>query len=167
VDTAGFPKDIYYFYQSRWTSKPMVHVLPHWNWKAGDTMPVIAYSNADSVELFLNDQSLGEKTFAAGEVQLQWNVPFTPGTLKAVAKKNGVVVATDEVKTANEPAKVVLKPDRAVIKADGKDLVFIEADVVDANGTLVPNADNLINFNVTGGTIVGVDNGNAISLGTL
>jgi beta-galactosidase len=164
VDTAGFPKDIYYFYQSGWTSKPMVHVLPHWNWKQGDTIPVIAYSNADSVELFLNGQSLGVKTFAPGDLQLQWDVPFTPGTLKAVAKKNGIVVATDEVKTADEPAKVVLKPDRAVIKADGKDLVFIEADVVDANGLLVPNADNLINFNVTGGTIVGVDNGNAISL---
>nr|WP_244999144.1 discoidin domain-containing protein [Paenibacillus aceris] len=164
VDTAGFPKDIYYFYQSRWTSKSMVHLLPHWNWKAGDTVPVIAYSNADSVELFLNGQSLGEKTFAAGDLQLKWDVPFTPGTLKAVAKKNGAIVATDEVKTAGEPAKVVLKPDRAAVKADGKDLVFIEADVVDSNGTLVPNADNLINFSVTGGTIVGVDNGNAISL---
>ncbi|MFC5449980.1 discoidin domain-containing protein [Paenibacillus aestuarii] len=164
VDTAGFPKDIYYFYQSRWTSKPMVHLLPHWNWKSGDTVPVIAYSNADSVELFLNGQSLGVKTFVPGDLQLEWDVPFTPGTLKAVAKKNGVEVASDEVKTADEPARVVLKPDRTVIKADGKDLVFIEADVVDANGLLVPNADNLINFNVTGGTIVGVDNGNAASL---
>ncbi|WP_310190276.1 discoidin domain-containing protein [Bacillus sp. 3255] len=163
VDTAGFPKDIYYFYQSRWTSKPMVHVLPHWNWKTGDTIPVIAYSNADSVELFLNNQSLGVKTFAPGDLQVQWNVTFTPGTLKAVAKKNGVVVATDEVKTASESAKVLLKPERTVIKADGKDLVFIEADIVDANGALVPNADNLINFSVTGGTIVGVDNGNSIS----
>jgi beta-galactosidase len=163
VDTAGFPKDIYYFYQSRWTSKPMVHVLPHWNWKAGDIIPVIAYSNADSVELFLNDQSLGVRTFAPGVLQVQWNVTYSPGTLKAVAKKDGVVVATDEVKTASEPAKVLLKPERTVIKADGKDLVFIEADIVDANGTLVPNADNLINFSVSGGTIVGVDNGNAIS----
>jgi beta-galactosidase len=165
VDTAGFPKDEYYFYKSQWTTTPMVHILPSWNWQTGQTIPVWAYTNAATVELFLNGKSLGVQTNNPNgpTFHLAWNVAYEPGTLKAVAKdKDGNVVATNEVKTAGDAAKIVLKEDRSLIKSDGQDLAFIEADVVDKDGNLVPNADNLINFTVTGGKIVGVDNGNPI-----
>jgi beta-galactosidase len=163
VDTAGFPKDIYYFYQSHWTTAPMVHILPHWNWSAGTTVTVFAYTNCDSVELFLNDVSLGSKTFASGAVHLEWSVPWASGTLRAEGKRGGAVVATEEVKTAGAAAKLALSADRSTISADGKDLAFITADVQDANGILVPTAANALTFSVTGpGAIVGLDNGNAI-----
>ena len=163
VDTAGFPKDIYYFYQSHWTTAPMVHILPHWNWSAGTTVTVFAYTNCDSVELFLNDVSLGSKTFAAGAVHLEWSVPWATGTLRAEGKRGGVVVVTEEVKTAGAAAQLALSADRSTISADGKDLAFITADVQDANGILVPTAANALAFSVTGpGAIVGLDNGNAI-----
>lgn len=163
VDTCGFPKDIYYFYQSKWSSKPMVHILPHWNWSNGATVEVWAYSNCDTVELFLNGQSLGVKSMG-NNGHVSWNVRWAPGTLRAKAVKGGTVVY-DEVVTAGNPAKIQLKPDRTTITADGKDLVFIETDIVDSNGVFVPTANNTVNFSVSGpGVIVGVDNGNAASL---
>jgi beta-galactosidase len=162
IDTCGFPKDIYYFYQSKWTTKPMVHILPHWNWSNGTTVEVWAYSNCDTVELFLNGVSQGVKT-VGNSLHLTWNVPWASGTLRAKGAKGGTVVY-DEVATAGAAAKVRLKPDRSSISADGKDLVFIEADITDANGVIVPTAANPVNFSVSGpGTIVGVDNGNAPS----
>jgi beta-galactosidase len=163
VDTCGFPKDIYYFYQSKWTTKPMVHILPHWNWSNGTNVEVWAYSNCDTVEIFLNGTSLGSKSVGnAGH--LSWNVPWSSGALRAKGTKGGTVVY-DEVVTAGSAAKVQLKPDRTSITADGKDLVYIEADITDANGVVVLNAANTVNFSVSGpGTIVGVDNGNATSL---
>ncbi|WP_265445794.1 carbohydrate-binding protein [Acetivibrio straminisolvens] len=163
VDTCGFPKDIYYFYQSKWSDKPMVHILPHWNWSNGTTVEVWAYSNCDTVELFLNGTSLGVKSMG-NNGHVSWNVPWTPGTLRAKAVKGGTVVY-DEVTTAGNPAKVRLKPDRTTIAADGKDLVFIETDIVDNNGVLVPTASNTVNFSISGpGVIVGVDNGNPASV---
>jgi beta-galactosidase len=163
VDTAGFPKDIYYLYQSRWTTAPMVHILPHWNWSAGTTVTVFVYSNCDSVELFLNDVSQGSKTFASGAVHLEWNVAWASGTVRAEGKRGGAVVANEEVKTAGAAAKVVLSADRDTIEADGKDLAFVTADVQDAAGVFVPTAVNAVSFSVSGpGEIVGVDNGNAI-----
>ena len=165
VDTAGFPKDVYYFYQSRWTTTPMVHLLPHWNWTAGTMVTVYAYSNCESVELFLNDQSQGAKSITAGALPLhmEWTVPWAAGTLRADCKNGGSVVAQDTVKTAGAAAKVVLSADRPNIHADGKDLVFITADVKDANGVLVPNAANAITFSVSGpGKLAGLDNGNPI-----
>jgi len=163
VDTAGFPKDIYYFYQSRWTTTPMVHILPHWNWSTGTTVTVFAYSNCESVELFLNNVSLGSKTFASGAVHLEWSVPWASGTLRAEGNRGGTVVVTEEVKTAGAAAKVALSADRNTISADGNDLAFITAEVQDANGILVPTAANALTFSVTGpGAIVGLDNGNAI-----
>jgi len=162
VDTCGFPKDIYYFYQSKWTTKPMVHILPHWNWSNGTNVEVWAYSNCDTVELFLNGVSQGVKNVGSS-LHLSWNIPWKEGTLQAKATKGGVVVY-DQVITSGSAAKVQLKPDRKSITADGKDLVYIEVNITDANGVIVPTASNKVDFSVSGpGTIVGVDNGNAIS----
>ncbi len=173
IDTAGFPKDIYYFYQSRWNhdGPTMVHITPmDWtSWTAGQSVPIYVYSNADSVELFLNGTSLGSKnvdTKAAdtNSGHLQWSVTFASGTLEAKAKKNGAVVVTDTVQTAGTAAGVTLKVDRAAIAADGLDLAYVEADIVDAKGVLVPQAGNEIEFSVTGpGAMVGVDNGDSIN----
>ncbi len=166
VDLCGFPKDRYYLYQSQWTTKPMVHVLPHWNWAGyeGKEIPVWCFSNGDSVELFLNGQSLGEKNFKETKTRfhLEWQVPYTPGILKAVAKKDGKIVATDEVRTAGAPAKLLLSPDHNKIAADGEDLSFITVKIVDKDGNICPNADQKITFSLTGpAKIVGVDNGDA------
>ena len=163
VDTAGFPKDIYYFYQSKWTTTPMVHILPHWNWSVGTTVTVFVYSNCDSVELFLNEASQGSKTLASGALHLEWNVAWASGSVRAEGKRGGTVAVSEEVKTAGAAAKVALSADRTTINADGKDLAFITADIQDANGTFVPTAANAVSFFVSGpGEIVGVDNGNAI-----
>jgi beta-galactosidase len=173
IDTADFPKDIFYFYQSRWNyaGPTMVHVVPmDWtSWSQGQAVKVFAYSNADSVELFLNGNSLGSKTVdpVAGHANaghLQWSVPFATGTLQAKATKNGAVAATDTVQTAGAAASLTLKADRAAISADGQDLSFVEVDVVDSKGVLVPKANNSIAFTIDGpGRLVGVDNGDATS----
>ncbi len=195
IDLAGFPKDRYYLYQSEWSSKPMVHVLPHWNWEGmeGKPIPVMAYTNAQEVELFLNGKSLGRKKRFSEPValpvgrnvitgvggtdkaliednkflskwRLEWQVPYAPGTLKVVAYNNGKQVAVDEVKTAGAPAKIRLAPDRSAIAADGDDLSFVTVRVEDANGNLCPNASSLVKFAVTGaGKIEAVDNGSAAS----
>jgi beta-galactosidase len=171
IDTAGFPKDIYYFYQSRWNhdGPTMVHITPmDWtSWTAGQSIPVYVYSNADSVELFLNGTSLGSKNVDAkaadsNSAHLAWSVAFASGTLEARATKNGAVVVTDTVQTAGSAAGVALKVDRAAIAADGLDLAYVEADIVDAKGVLVPHAGSEIAFSVTGpGALVGVDNGDS------
>jgi beta-galactosidase len=164
IDLAGFPKDVYYMYQSEWTNKPVLHILPHWNWNPGDTIDVWAYSNCQEVELFLNGKSLGTKHKEGDALHLLWRVPFIPGTLKAVGRTNGVEVLTDEVRTANVPARIVLSADRGNIHAGGTDLSFVTVKIVDKNGVMVPRADNLVKFKVEGeGKIAGVDNGNPIS----
>jgi len=168
IDTADFPKDVFYFYQSKWNASgpTMVHVVPmNWtNWTAGQSVKVMVYSNADSVELFLNNKSQGSKTMTATTGHLQWSVPFATGTLEARATKGGAVVATDKVQTAAAAAGLALTVDRASIAADGRDLAFVEVDVVDALGVIVPQASNSISFAVSGpGTLVGVDNGDSTS----
>lgn len=168
IDTANFPKDIYYFYQSKWNAggPPMVHIVPmNWtNWTNGQAVKVLVYTNADSVELFLNGKSQGAKTMDAATGRLQWSVPFATGTLEAKASKGGAVVATDKVQTAGAAAALTVQADRTSIVADGRDLSFVEVDVVDAQGVIVPQASNTIDFTISGpGTIVGVDNGNPIS----
>ena len=185
VDLAGFPKDRYYLYQSVWTTAPMVHLLPHWNWAGheGQPIPVMAYSNADEVELSLNGTSLGRKkvggepvalpvgksvnsegTFAS-RYRLRWDVPYRKGTLHAVAYREGKVVAEDTVRTAGAPARIVLTPDRSTIAADGSDLSFVSVRIEDKDGTLCPDATNQIRFKLSGpGRIAGVDNGDSASL---
>jgi beta-galactosidase len=162
IDLAGFPKDRYYLYQSQWTDKPVVHLLPHWNWKGfeGKEIPVWCFTNAESVELFLNGKSLGIKDFKDSKsLHLEWKVPYEAGVLKAVGKKAGKTI-TEEVRTAGEPAKLIVRPDRKQIAADGQDLSYVEVSVVDKDGNICPNADNVIAFGLEGpGTIAGVDNG--------
>ncbi|MEN8077753.1 Ig-like domain-containing protein [Clostridioides difficile] len=195
IDTAGFEKDIYYFYQSQWSNEPMVHLLPHWNWENdnsikvdGNKILVKAYTNANSVDLYYNEDvnsnELGSlvasdeyevtnagyngqyKETSDGKLHLEFRVEYRPGKLTAVAKdQNGQEIARDVVKTANEAKAIDLSADRQVIEADGYDLSYITVDIVDENGTLVPDANNLVNFEVSGnGVIVGVDNGNAASV---
>lgn len=166
IDLAGFPKDVYYLYQSVFTNKPVLHIYPHWNWKQGDTVDVVAYyNNADEVELFLNGKSLGKQSKNGEELHVKWRVPFAAGTLKAVSTKNGKIVLTKEVKTAGEAYKLTLKADRNIITADGKDLSFVTVEVRDKNGILVPNAKDLIKFSISGeGFIAGVDNGDPVSM---
>jgi len=165
IDMCGFPKDTYYFYQSQWTEKPMVHILPHWNWKGmeGTKIPVVAYSNCGSVELFLNGKSLGEQEMG-DKMDLVWQVPYQSGVLLAKGKKDGKVVCIKEIKTAGAPVKIQLLADRKTITADGKDVVHIEVNVQDKDNNFVPNASNRINFKVEGeATIIAVDNGDPLN----
>ncbi len=166
VDLAGFPKDAYYMYQSEWTSKPVLHLFPHWNWQPGKKVDVWAYyNNADEVELFLNGKSLGTRSKQGEELHVAWPVNYEAGTLKAVSRKNGKEVLVKEIKTAGKPAKIALIADRTTIAADGKDLSFVTVKILDANGNPVPDAASLVQFKLQGeGTIAGVDNGFQASL---
>ena len=165
IDLAGFPKDVYYMYQSEWTQKPVLHLLPHWNWKAGQSIDVWAYSNAEEVELFLNGKSVGTKKKAANKSHFAWKVPFEAGTLTAVSKSNGKVILTESIKTAGKPSKLVLSTDRSQLKADGKDLSFVTVKVLDEAGNIVPTANNMVTFELTGtGSIAGLDNGSPTCL---
>jgi len=166
VDLAGFPKNAYYMYQSEWTNTPVLHLLPHWNWEKGKSIDVWAYyNNADEVELFLNGKSQGVKKKTGEDLHVEWKVNYEPGTLKAVSRKSGKIVLIREIKTAGAAAKIELSADRKNISSNGTDLSFITVKVLDAEGNLVPNADNLIKFNITGnGFIAGVDNGYQASM---
>ena len=164
-DLCGFPKDSYYFYKSQWTKEPMVHLLPHWNWKAGQLVDIVAYTNCDEVKLFLNNQPLETKNFKnITKLSLRWEIPYASGVLRAEGYINGRLVATDKVQTSGEAAKISLTADRNTLDASGKDLSFITVQILDEKGILVPGADNLVHFDVIGeGRIVGVANGNPMS----
>ncbi|KOP36905.1 glycoside hydrolase family 2 [Flavobacterium sp. WLB] len=165
VDLAGFPKDVYYMYQSEWTNKTVLYVFPHWNWKAGQTVDVWAYyNNADEVELFVNGKSVGKRSKKGDDLHVMWRIPFQAGTLKAISRKNGKTVLEKEIKTAGNPSQLKLTADRSTIKADKNDLSFVTVDILDEKETLVPNANNEINFSLTGnGKIVGVCSGDPVS----
>lgn len=165
VDLAGFPKDVYYMYQSEWTNKTVLHLLPHWNWKEGQNVDVWAYyNNADEVELFLNGKSVGIKKKMGDDLHIMWRLPFEPGTLKAISRKNGKIVKQTTVTTAGIAAKLKLTPDRKTIKADGDDLSFVTVEITDKNGILSPKANNEIHFSLKGnGKIVGVCSGDPVS----
>ena len=167
VDLAGFPKDVYYMYQSEWRpDKTVLHLFPHWNWTPGQTVDLFAYyNNADEVELFVNGKSQGVRSKGDGEYHVMWRVPFEPGTIKAVSRKAGKTVAEQVINTAGEPAQIRLTPDRATIAADGNDLSFVTVEILDSEGNLCPTAVNEVTFTVEGaGQNEGVDNGNPISL---
>jgi beta-galactosidase len=161
IDLAGFPKDVYYMYQSEWTSKPVLHIFPHWNWVKGQTVDVWAYySQADEVELYLNGRSLGVRKKQGDELHVWWRVAWEAGELKAVSRLKGKVVLTEVVTTAGAAARMELQPDRRVLRADGSDLCFVTVRVLDAVGRLVPDAGNDIQFRVSGaGVLAGMDNG--------
>lgn len=164
VDLAGFPKDRYYLYQSRWRPDlPMVHILPHWNWKEriGKETPVFVYTSGDEVELFLNGKSLGKKKKGQYEYRLRWeNVIYEPGALKAIAYKNGAFWAEEIVETTGEPKKIALSTDKRSICQDGSELMFVTVRVEDEKGRMVPDAKNFIRCKISGGgEIVATDNG--------
>jgi beta-galactosidase len=184
LDTCGFPKDGYYFYQSRWTRETVLHLFPHWNWsgREGKVITITCYTNCDTVELFLNGKSLGMKGYAfprpgmvgtygnypprakalqtTADLHLSWDVPFTPGTLTANGVKDGKVIRTVEIKTTGAPAKLALTADRSRISSGPSDVAHVTVQVVDAEGRVVPTANNEIAFAVEGaGRILGVDNG--------
>jgi beta-galactosidase len=168
IDLAGFKKDRFYLYQSRWRPElPMAHILPHWTWqeRIGQVTPVHVFTSGDEAELFLNDQSLGRKKKGDFEYRFRWDdVIYQPGTLKVVAYKNGKKWATDEVKTSGEPAKLKVEVDRKEISGDGKDLCFVTVIVTDSSGVEAARATNRIRFKVEGaGKIIATDNGDATS----
>jgi len=161
MDTCGFPKDNFYYYQSSWVDSPVLHILPHWNWagREGQAVDVRAQSNCEEVELFLNGRSLGrkaEKRYA----EFKWSVPYAPGALSAVGYKDGKAVAAARVETTGAPAAVQLKPDHPRVGANGEDVAVFTLSVADAQGRVVPTAGNKVAFELTGpGRIIGVGNG--------
>ena len=175
-DLAGLPKDRYYLYRSRWnTSEHTIHLLPHWTWpdRKGKVTPVYCYTDCPSAELFVNGKSQGRifknKDSRLDRYRLRWNnVVYEPGEIKVVAyDNNGRVVGEQTVRTAGKPARLSLEADRTTIAADGSDLAFITVSLRDTDGTLIPDADNQLEFEVTGaGVFKAVCNGDATSLET-
>lgn len=166
VDLAGFPKDIYYMYQSEWTDQTVLHLFPHWNWKKDDVVDICCYyNNADEVELFVNGQSHGSQSKDSLHLQCMWRLAYEPGTISAVSRKDGKVVASQTINTAGRAAQLRATADRTRIKADGKDLSFVTIEVLDEDGNLCPFAENEIHFKTQGTAfIAGVDNGSQVSL---
>jgi len=162
LDTCGFPKDVYYYYQSWWTDQPVLHLFPHWSWpgKEGQDIDVWCYSNCRQVELFLNGQSLGKKTMPRYS-HLEWQVKYEPGALSAKGyDSDGKVIGETRVESTGEPAAIVLEPDRKILDADGADISLVSVKIVDAQGRTVPMATNEVTFSVTGaGHLLGLGNG--------
>ena len=188
IDTCGFAKDGFYFYQSLWTKIPVLHLSPHWNWAGseGQIVPVICFTNCDTVELFLNGKSLGVQGYmfpemgmegkysnfpartrviqTTGDLHLTWYVPYQPGTLRAVGTKDGQVIMTVDQITTGAPAAIRLTADRTHIDTRWDDLSHVTVEIVDSQRRVVPTADNEVVFELTGpGRILGLDNGQADS----
>jgi beta-galactosidase len=164
MDACGFPKNIYYYYQSWWTDNDVLHLSPHWNWKGREGQPVDVWvnTNADNVELYLNGKSLGKKDMPRNS-HLQWSVPYEAGTLEAIAYKKGRKLTT-KVETTGPAAEVVMAPSKTTMLGDGKDITVLNISVIDKQGHEVPDADNLITFSVTGrARIIGTGNGDPSS----
>jgi len=161
IDTCGFPKDSFFYYQSWWTSQPVLHLFPHWNWEGmeGKEIAVWVYSNLDSVELFLNGKSLGSKDVKK-DSHVAWVVPYAPGTIEARGYKGGQVVMTAKRETTSAATKLVMKADRQEVSADGEDVAMFTVEVQDAQGRVLPMTDNVVKFRVSGaGKLIGVGNG--------
>lgn len=166
IDLAGFPKDVYYMYQSEWTEKTVLHLFPHWNWKEGQKVDLwVYYNQADEVELFVNGKSQGAKRKGRDDFHVAWRVRYEPGTVKAVSRKDGKEVLVREIHTAGAPARIRLTADRDTLCADGRDLAFVTVEVLDRDGNLCPEAENLVHFEVGGQALIaGVDNGSPFSM---
>ncbi len=165
IDTCGFPKDSFYYYQSWWTTKPVLHLFPHWNWPGmeGKEIAVWVYSNLEKVELFLNGESLGAKEVMK-DSHVAWIVKNAPGAIEARGYKNGEQVLTAKRETTGPAAKLVMKADREEVSANGEDVVMFAVEVHDSVGRVVPVADNPVNFRISGkGKLVGVGNGDPTS----
>ncbi len=169
IDLAGFKKDRFYLYQSRWRPDyKMAHILPHWNWpeRAGQITPVHVFTSGDEAELFLNGKSMGRKKKQQYEYRLRWDdVKYEPGELKVIAYKNGKIWAEDVVRTTGKASQLLISADRKTIMADGMDLSFITVKVADKNGLVIPDAANKISFEIEGpGEIAATDNGDPADL---
>jgi beta-galactosidase len=168
LDLAGFKKDRFYLYQSKWKpDMPMAHILPHWNWpeRKGLITPVNVYTSGDEAELFLNGKSLGKKKKGEYEYRLKWDdVVYQPGELKVIAYKDGIKWAEDRMVTTGKASQLSASADHSAVRADGSDLAFITVRIEDKDKFLVPRSSNLVNFSIEGpGKIVAVDNGDATS----
>ena len=161
----------------------MIHIFPHWNWQGseGQFIPVLAYTNCDTVELYLNDKLIGTKSLefprqgnsggwnryatrkinvTTADLHLSWDVPYEPGVLRAVGRKNGQIVCTEEVCTTGQPSAIKLSAYRDTIST-GRDIVHVKVEIVDSDGLIVPDSNNLVNFSIEGqGKIIAVDSGN-------
>lgn len=189
LDNCGFKKDGYYFFKSIWSDEPVVHLFPHWNWEGheGEIMQVACYSNCEEVELFVNGRSYGKKTtefprrgvdkswasygegkhFATtSDLHLVWDVEYQPGEIKAVGIRNGQKFE-DVIRTAGAPAQLRATVDRATFRANPSDVAHITVEVLDKDGNICPITDNLVRFTVTGGKLIGVENGNLRDLGSV
>jgi len=161
IDTCGFPKDTFFYYQSWWTTKPVLHLFPHWNWPGmeGKKIAVWVHSNMDRVELFVNGKSLGVKDVKK-DSHVAWNVEYAPGTIEARGYKGNTLTMTTKRETTGSPARLVLKADRETIKADGEEIAMFAVEVQDAQGRVVPVTDNDVTFAISGaGKLVGTGNG--------
>ena len=166
VDLAGIPKDSYYLFQSEWSDTSVLHLFPHWNWTSGQDVDMWCYYNdADSVELVVNGKSAGFSKKTGSRRHAEWRVRYEPGMVEAVAWKDGKAVRRKTIRTAGSPAQIRLTPDRREIAADGRDLSYVTVEILDKDGNLCPDADNLVKFEVKGsGFIAGVDNGSQTSM---
>jgi beta-galactosidase len=182
LDIIGQPKDAFYLYQSLWSDRPVLHLFPHWNWpgREGQVIPVMVYTNCNSVELFLNGRSLGEKRLefpaqgtsggwnsyaqpvvraTTADLHLSWDVPYQKGVLKAAGKRrDGAVACNDQVSTTGEPAALRLVPERQTITTGDGDVALVAIEVVDAAGQVVPMANNSVQVDVRGATLLALDN---------
>ena len=164
IDLAGFPKGVYYLYQSRWSAKPMVHVDPHWTQpgKEGSEIPVVVYTNLEEAELFLNDRSLGRRIMGE-EMQLVWTVPYEPGVIRAVAYGEDDVTVSAQRSTAGDPARISVRSDRAGLPADGESVAHLDIEVTDTDGVRVPWAGNRLFVEVDGpARLIGLENGDIL-----
>ena len=165
IDLCGFPKDIFYYLKSWWGNEPVMHIMPHWNWKGdeGKNIRVTIYSNAEEVELILNKKPLGRKTMEKNG-HLEWDVTFQPGILVAKGFVKGKQTGTQQVETTGTPAKIALSADRLQLNADGEDVAVIAIQLNDFKNLLVPTANSEITFTLKGpGKIIGVGNGDPAS----
>ena len=168
IDLAGFPKDIYYMYQSRWTKEPMIHIMPHWN-QTSTNVYVWLYSNCYKVELFVNGTTKGSKLQSeiGDKYEFEYNIPYESGIIVANGyNEKNQLIAQDYIYTAGSNHKLVLKADKSVVNKNNDDIVFVECNVLDEYGILCPEASNEVTFTVENGTVIGTDNGDATDVST-
>lgn len=158
IDTAGIKKDSYYLYKAAWTNEPVLHLFPYWDFNEGQLIDVVAFTNLPEVELFVNGKSAG--VCKTKEYTVSWTVPYEKGEI-TVKAFDGDKEYTDTRCSFEDSAKIKLTPEKTVINADGEDIAVIIASTVDKNGNPVENAKDRINVKVTGGRLIGFDNGDS------
>ena len=167
LDYCGFPKDEAYYLKSWWTDEPVLHIFPHWNLQGheGEEVEVWAYSNCDEVELTVNGKKLGRQPMPRNG-HLKWKAIYQPGKVVAMGYKNGKRILTEKIETTKHAAKIVMKTDRQMITADGRDVSVVTIELHDQNGRIVPDACNMLKFTLEGnGRIIGAGNGDPQYMG--